>query len=417
MKKLFAVLLAVVMLATAAQAVFATDTADAGEITGNNGTKAPTIDVEGTYIPGKAADEQISVDISWTSLRFTYTAGDERYDTQTHKTTSGDGSWSTDKATITVTNHSNTVIDASFAFSPSDNSVNGSFTKDKITVESADDEQYQTPGADGKYPAPSQSTQFGINANSAPILEEQKLGTITVQLKKADYAYNDETQTYTVYTFAGLKTVLSAGGNIKLGADIEASENPTVSGKTVTLDLNGHSLWRKGNDTYFAVNEDNSSLTVKDSVGTGKLSTESYWGIRVSDKASLTVESGRIETTGGSVIDISGGSKVTVNGGTLVSLGENKDGINISDTTSGNELKIAGGTVTAKNNAVVLAGPCVAEISGGNITGNITWNTATANTGTLTVTGGSFSIDPSDYVDSTAYQVTNNDTTFIVTAK
>jgi len=44
--------------------------------------------------------------------------------------------------------------------------------------------------------------------------------TIPFAFAAEDYTYDEATDTYTVYTFAGLETALTAGGNIILGADI-----------------------------------------------------------------------------------------------------------------------------------------------------------------------------------------------------
>ncbi|MBQ4349392.1 MAG: hypothetical protein IJC79_07250, partial [Clostridia bacterium] len=44
--------------------------------------------------------------------------------------------------------------------------------------------------------------------------------TVPFAFAAEDYTYDEATDTYTVYTFAGLETALTAGGNIILGADI-----------------------------------------------------------------------------------------------------------------------------------------------------------------------------------------------------
>ena len=65
MKKIFATLLAVAMLASMSVTAFAEE---------NTGATPTDITVNGTYVPGTTGAEQISVDIVWDAMDFTYTA-------------------------------------------------------------------------------------------------------------------------------------------------------------------------------------------------------------------------------------------------------------------------------------------------------------------------------------------------------
>lgn len=180
MKKIFALVLAVMMIATMSTTAFAAETVT------NDGGNA-TISVSGTYSAGGAAATKISVVVSWDAMTFTYTegsAGTWNPNTHSYEGTTN-GGWSTETATITVTNHSNAAITATCSFEATATGVVGKFdgeTTKTLNVESADADAYRT-AVEGVYPAPSASTEFGISG--AAITENAALGTITVTIAKA----------------------------------------------------------------------------------------------------------------------------------------------------------------------------------------------------------------------------------------
>lgn len=411
MKKIFAVLIAVLMLTTLSVPALA-----ANYIDGNGATSASdkeegdyTLGVYSNYLSANTA-KLVSVDIAWDAMDFTYTVN-MKYNPDNHQNEAdGPGSWSTNTADITVTNHSNAYIRASFAFTGATTDITGTFSKESFLIESANNAKYQTVGTDGKYPAPSEKTTFGLDNAGAPLTENKKLGTITVKLE----------QDTKIYTFEDLQAALIAGNDVKLGADIEVTDTRydlKVDGKTVTLDLNGHTLKRSLTTIrgVLEVTGSTAALTVKDSSSgaAGKILNAGE-GVCIDAKfgASVTVESVTAEATNGNVINISGGSKVTLNGGTLRATGNYKNGIHFNDTTAGNQLAVTGGTVIATDYAISVRESGVATVSGGNFTGEL--NIATG--ATLTVTGGTFSVDPSAYVDTSAYTVTEDNGAWTVTA-
>lgn len=189
MKKLFAIALAATMLAASALPTFAATELDGSPAT-NKSAGDYSIGVNGTYAEGSAAGEKISVDIKWDAMTFTYTHGGYYYDETEHTTKpNGVGTWSNDKKTITVTNHSNVGITATFEFTKENTlDVTGAFTQNDVAVpaggvaiESADQAQYQTP-VEGQYPAPNAKVDFAITGGE--ITESTKLGTITVGIAK-----------------------------------------------------------------------------------------------------------------------------------------------------------------------------------------------------------------------------------------
>ena len=123
MKKLFATLLAVAMLASVSVTAFAAET--------NHGTQDTEITVNGSYVSGAAGSSVISVDIEWEAMNFTYSATSEgtwnpathAYDGQT------EGGWSDNTPAITVTNHSNVAVNATLGFTADVTGVVGTFTE------------------------------------------------------------------------------------------------------------------------------------------------------------------------------------------------------------------------------------------------------------------------------------------------
>ena len=88
-------------------------------------------DVYVTYQAGASSPTIYSVDIVWQSMEFTYTAASEgTWDPETHAyTNKQNASWSFANNKITVTNHSNTEVKATFSYTPATNysAVNGTF--------------------------------------------------------------------------------------------------------------------------------------------------------------------------------------------------------------------------------------------------------------------------------------------------
>lgn len=98
-------------------------------ITSSNGSDFRNVYV--TYQEGASSPTIYSVDIIWQSMEFTYTAASEgTWDPETHDYTNKQGaSWSFANNKITVTNHSNTEVNATFSYTPAANfsAVSGAF--------------------------------------------------------------------------------------------------------------------------------------------------------------------------------------------------------------------------------------------------------------------------------------------------
>lgn len=131
MKKIVSLILSVVMSMSLGISAFAADTTIP--------TGDQNIDVEARYQDGTTTTTVYSVDVSWGAMQFTYTeSGAMTWNPATHTYTSNTtGGWSANGNTVTVTNHSNAAVTASFAFSALDayNTVTGSFDIDSETLD------------------------------------------------------------------------------------------------------------------------------------------------------------------------------------------------------------------------------------------------------------------------------------------
>lgn len=199
MKKLFAILLTAALLASFAVCALAADPINEnGETSATGKTEdSYTIGVTGTYQAGSAAQTVISVDISWDKMEFTYNGGGATYDASTHTTKIENQGWTTDKSGITVTNHSNAAIEASFAFTAEQSvNVTGKFyTKGEgdVYTASADNKIELVSGEDKTtegetYTEPKGTIYFGIDSTSEAITANATLGTITITISQATTA-------------------------------------------------------------------------------------------------------------------------------------------------------------------------------------------------------------------------------------
>lgn len=171
MKKLFAMLLALLILAVPVTAFAEEDTI------GKNENKS--IDVQAKYTNGTETPDVYSVNIEWGAMQFTYSAsGTHKWDPATHKYTDDiTASWTADGNEVTVVNHSNKAVNVDFTYASVEDysSVTGEFsvasdTLDAGTVDNVD-------GAD------SVSTRLTLSGTLASTVTEfTKVGSITVSL-------------------------------------------------------------------------------------------------------------------------------------------------------------------------------------------------------------------------------------------
>lgn len=241
--------------------------------------------------------------------------------------------------------------------------------------------------------------------------------------KTITYAYEDEI--YKVYTADGLEAAIEAAGTTT--STIMLMDNLTItnyikvgSGADITFDLNEKNL--TANATYTVYNY--GKLTIKN--GTIKNEGESSSSCAVysyGDNAILTIEN--VTVSDGSKAVIVAGKECIINNSIITgpdALWCSKGDITVNSGTF---------TATGTDRYAVFGGGATVTINAGTFTGNIFSNTNTFTikggifTGTiienasLTIEGGTFSADPTSWVDTENYDVTKNETTntWSVTAK
>ena len=176
MKKLFTILLAVMMIATMSVTAFAAES----ELT--NDKKSESVDVTAKYASGVTdAGTVYNVDISWESKEFTYTAaGVNTWNPETHQyeVVGAGGAWNDSTSIITVTNHSNAGVTASFKFEAVENgTVTGSFDNASIQLPSAVDKATDDASLTG-------TTTFTVGGSmSADQTTATKVGSITITIE------------------------------------------------------------------------------------------------------------------------------------------------------------------------------------------------------------------------------------------
>lgn len=206
-----------------------------------------------------------------------------------------------------------------------------------------------------------------------------------------------------VETAEELINALNAGGevDVKLGADITLTttrQQFAISGKTVTLDLNGFALTREGTGSspLFSINN-GGKLTINDQKGGGSI-TSSY-PVKLWSNSTFVLNGGDLISVKGTVIDIftgaknvlaemNGGSagftdtatnidnalgirggenvKVNINGGEIAAAPDGRLAVYISGDKAGAiEVTIAGDSrITATGNAIQAYSGAVINVSG-----------------------------------------------------
>ncbi len=199
-----------------------------------------------------------------------------------------------------------------------------------------------------------------------------------------------------VETVDELTSAINAGGNVKLGTNIEITNENLgykISGKSVVLDLNGFALTRAGTtQTALFQISNGGSLKITDSKGTGSI-TSSY-PVDLRSNSTFVLNGGAITSPKGAAIDIfalasdvqveiNGGSaialsadnsfgirgksniKVDINGGTISANPGNRLAMYISgDKDDSIEINMTGGKVTAQGQAIQAYSGAVINVSG-----------------------------------------------------
>ena len=144
-------------------------------------------DVYVTYQEGESSATIYSVDIVWQSMEFTYTSASEgTWDPETHDyTNKQDASWSFANNKITVTNHSNTAINATFSYAPAANfdTVSGAFVDSSGTALTNATLALSSAVGSAQEAAPSDDAFLSLSGELPSRLETKTVcGTVTVTI-------------------------------------------------------------------------------------------------------------------------------------------------------------------------------------------------------------------------------------------
>ena len=334
-------------------------------------TDVREITVTGVYQAGTTADEKISVDIVWDAMDFTYTAPSQgTWNPATHAYEGqAAGGWSDNTPAITVKNHSNVALNATLGFTADVAGVIGTFTEASGTAN--DNILELATAVDTEVSnAPTATANFGISG--AAIDADKTLGTITVTIKNA------------IDTYEELQAAVNAGGTVKLGGDITLESSLNIEAATpVVLDLNGHTITGSGRSVCVWLLSGSCTIMGGSITATGDNAVYNY-----SKSGTLMIEGCTIRTDRSALYSGADDAVTTVKNSTL-----------ISDIAA----------IFCESGTISLEG--TVNLSGKKYTIN-TMN------GNVTVVAGIYNFDPTSYVDTGAYTVTDNgDGTWTVTAK
>ena len=370
MKKLLTGILTLSLAASLAVPAFAADNTAT-----NDGSKGTDIPVSGVYQAGAPAAEVISVDLVWDAMDFTYTEGEKGdWNPYDHEYYNGKaGTWAWDYApedsfdplgkydpVITVTNHSNVYVAASFAFDSSVEGLNGYFEKESFILATAENTEVAK--------APNVETEFWVGG--VGIDSDKTLGTITVTVAK--------------YVIPAMQTISNAedllatgskGGVFKLENDIDLGTGIlTIDSGYYVLDLDGHTLSNTTGISRSTIKVFGGNVTIKN--GTVKNNSNYYSHGIDANSEKFVLEN----------------CSVVANTETL-KIGENTTAY-VTDckiqATNYSYVLVTSGDLT-------LSGSVNLKGSGFNKEG-----------GTVNALPGTYNFDVSEYVDINRYSVTNN---------
>ena len=377
MKKFLASALAFALAISTSVTAFAANTDT------NDGTKGTDITVNGTYQAAEAPADVTSVDIVWDNMDFTYTAPSKgTWNASTHEYGNAtEGGWAATGGTdpkITVTNHSNVTVNASFAFAAVVDGLNGSFTKTALVLDSAEGTERSN--------APTGETAFSVSGSA--IDADKSLGTITVTVGKA--------VPVTISSAEELLDSAASGGIFKLADNIDlGSETLRIASDRYILDLNGHTLSSSASASVIVV-EEGATLTVKN----GSLTNTADGAVALNNDFGTVIVDGCTISGGNGAYAIQSSGKMAVKDSVLHGLfGEYTVMVENKHASAGKygELTLSGNVqMDGSINVFKFMDPVAP---------------------TVKALAGTYNFDVSSYVDADIYNVTNDGTIWTVTAK
>lgn len=252
--------------------------------------------------------------------------------------------------------------------------------------------------------AAAMTLSLGITSVSADTTEEA--GSAVAKIGETGY-----TSLAAAFNAAANKATITVVADTSI-----IGENVILSGKNVTLDLNGKTVTADNSNTGNILVKDKATLTLKDSAGSGSIVTGSPYVYDVTDKTAIYVENANFVMNSGTISTVCNDpqnegqfgvgayqdSNVTINGGTIRSgwycVASNGQNTNSNITINGGEListadyaiyaPAKNSTVTINNGTVNGAAGAIAMragdliVNGGTLTSDKSGYTGTWDDGT-----------------------------------
>ena len=341
----------------------------------NDGTAGTGIAVNGKFQEGAPSPDVISVDIVWDDMNFEYTEGKKTWNPKTHKYDQEPGNWSTTPKYIYFTNHSNIDVRIKTTAKP-EGDIKFDFTEIHQILLSADGRD--TPD----------SSHTTVSIESGSITNDGKLGTVTVGI----YTTSD------IMGSSDLSEAFEKGGDIVIACDmlLGATSYEAKNSAITNLDLNGKKL------TFAPMLESDQMEIIAWNDGT-------VLNIRNGEIYGVTKNTYPIYCGRNAVVNAENCTFSTVDGGTAVNI-MNWGNVNLNNCTVNGNIEFATNDYSPD--------PAFKNIL--TLSGNITFNgefVGLSEYGKIICLAGTYNFDVSSYVDTTLYDVTNDGTTWTVTAK
>ena len=246
MKKLFSLFLAIMMIATIALPVFAEESVDA------NGGSA-NVNVNGVVqYTGSSETQTISVDVAWEDMTFTYVEGVHfGWNPENHEYAGAyEGYWENDRADITVTNHSNTEVNATLSFESGVDTVGGAFTEGSGTMDDGVLELASAVDTEVEE-APTATATFNISGSIS--VSADVVGEITVLIESAYYVPVPEITAFGFEETGYLGVGIDSLGRITYAATIPGNMPDSYKIKPPVIFAGKNMNYATGNDCQIAL--------------------------------------------------------------------------------------------------------------------------------------------------------------------
>ena len=246
MKKLYSLLLAIMMIATIALPVFAEESVDA------NGGSA-NVNVNGVVqYTGSSETQTISVDVAWEDMTFTYVEGVHfGWNPENHEYAGAyEGYWENDRADITVTNHSNTEVNATLSFESGVDTVGGAFTEGSGTMDDGVLELASAVDTEVEE-APTATATFNISGSIS--VSADIVGEITVLIESAYYVPVPEITAFGFEETGYLGVGIDSLGRITYAATIPGNMPDSYKIKPPVILVGENMNYATGDDCQIAL--------------------------------------------------------------------------------------------------------------------------------------------------------------------